>query len=104
VAKRIEEEWGYSRRRMDAVVDCEFRIWQPSAPVARMIDSDAANDILDDAVDALSLAVSLWVIGCGHGQISTEKAEELAPKGSGKTRIPVGHNRLGQPVIAKYVL
>ena len=104
VAKGGEEEGGHSRRRVDAVVDCEFRVRKPSAPVARMVDSDAANDILDDAIGTLSLSAGLWVIGRGHGQISTEKAEELAPKGSGKARIPVGHNRLGQAVIAEHVL
>jgi hypothetical protein len=61
--------------------------------------SIAAQNITQNAVDALCLSVGLRMSGGGHGELGAKFVENRAPKLGSEPRIAVGYEFRRQPVV-----
>jgi len=104
MAQAINNEGRAARRRMNGVVHGELDVGEHRAPRLRRISTRTAEDVLQNAVDAFSLAIRLRMIGRRHGKSRAETSEQLAPEASHEYRIAVRDNRLRKPVGFEHVL
>jgi len=88
----------HANRSMPSGVIPVFRPWKLRSPLLWSILSETKQVILQAFVHNLSLAIRLKVITGTHLQSSTLQLEELLPKGTGKSRIPIQDNRSGHVV------
>jgi hypothetical protein len=72
-----------------------FRSWKLRSPLLWSILSETTQVIFKAFVHNLSVAFHLRVVTGTHLQSSTLQLEELFPKGTGKSRIPIRDNRSG---------
>jgi len=104
MAQAIDEEGRAARRRMNGIVHGELHEGEHRAPRLRRLSTRATEDVLQNAVDAFSLAICLRMVGRRHGQSRAETSEQLAPEASHEPRIAVRDNRLRKPVGFEHVL
>ena len=65
MARVVKKERGVARRRMNGVIQSEFRKRKEGAPAFHRVN-EAVEDIFQDAIDAFSLTVRLGMSGGGH--------------------------------------
>src|ERR1700761_2255073 len=73
----VSHEWDLLRGRVNVVVVGEFSGWQEICPVILLVVGEDANELFHLLVDALGLAISLWVVCCGGGWSNPDEAPEL---------------------------
>jgi hypothetical protein len=89
---------------MARIVECKLNERQQRAPRARVLGAMRAEDVLNHAIDPLSLAIRLWVIRGGHRQTGAQKAEQFTPEGTGEPRISIAYDRGWHSVQTEYML
>ena len=63
----VEIEWCVACRARSRVIVREFRRIQQLIPVSHVWVNVIAQDFFELAIDALGLAISLWMESCAHG-------------------------------------
>ncbi|GMF48381.1 unnamed protein product [Phytophthora fragariaefolia] len=82
---------------MHSVVQRKLNEWENGAPTLRRFSANAAEDILDNAVDAFRLTVGLRMVRGGHVQASAEHRED------GTSR-SIKDDRHGQAVLSEHAV
>jgi hypothetical protein len=97
----VDVEWREARRRMHRIVKRELHLRKLRAPLGGLCNTDTAQDVLQDAINALGLTLGLRVVRCGHVELRPEKPEEVLPEVGDEPRVPVSDKRLWEAVVSE---
>ena len=88
----VGEERSLAGRGMDGVVVSELGEGEELLPVVLLVVAEGTQVLFEDLVDALGLAVGLWVERRGHVGLDVEESEEVSPEAGGEDLVAVGHD------------
>ena len=74
-----------------------LHIWKMFIPQLRMFSTIASQQVYHSVVDNLYLFVSLWMKCRASFQLGVHHLPQDGPKLSKKSRVPIWHDRCGQP-------
>jgi hypothetical protein len=66
--------------------------------------TEAAQHVLDYAIDALCLTIGLRMASGREVQLSTKESKDFLPKGTSEARISVRHQTLGHPMVPEHMV
>ena len=72
-----------------------------SVPIIQLLGDVGTQHVLQDVVEALSLAISLGVEGRGHGELGPGQLEEGSPEVTGEAGVSVGDDDSGQSMMSE---
>ena len=87
---------------MHGVVQRKLNHREHRTPTLRRFSANAAQDVTDDAIDALGLSIGMRMIRCGHVQSCAEPLEDGLPKLSSESRVSLRNNCHRRTVLTKH--
>jgi hypothetical protein len=97
----VDGERREARRRMHCIVKRELHLRKLRAPLDGLCNADTAQDVFQDAIDALGLTIGLWVVRCGHVELRPEKPEQVLSEVGDKPRVSVTDECLRKAVVSE---
>lgn len=96
VAKTCFKWWTMCRWVHCSIVGM-LHIWKMLIPQLRMFPTIASQQMYHSEVENLCLFISLWMKCHAYFQLGVHHLPQAGPKLSEKARVPIWHNRCGQP-------
>ena len=86
---------------MNSVVQRKLNNREHGAPTLRHISANTAQNVINDAINTLSLPIGLRMIRCGHAHKGVEHLEDGLPKLASEAGISIRDNYHWQTMLSK---
>ena len=89
---------------MDPIVVGKFSKGDPFKPIILTLVDEELKVLLNLLNDLLSLTISLWVVGCGSGNLDAKKLVQLSHELGDKLSSMIADNFLWETMELPYVI